>query len=375
MSCARAKNVRRRNGSVMAYPASVRSFSHHAHRAAGEAARVTLVGFGVRVPVSDDPTDVGPLYRWGWMPLVIGCLLIAVVAIGGTEALLTATGLVVRDPRAHLVSLARAVVTSTLLASWAGWDVLRTRGRIEAAREEIRARKRVLEAQAQRAEQAAGVGAVSRILAHELRNPLNTIAIHCELLKRRAEELDGAGSALQPITAVLQAESARLKELVDDYITYGRIADVRVRPVPIRLEELVRSIAECEAPLLQERRITLVVEGASDLPDVSADPSRMAEAIQYLLRRARESVADGGSIAVSLREDGQYVRLTVRDDGPGFEDPTAVFRPFFMATGVGLRFAITRDIVRAHGGDIQASNMDGGGGACITMRLPVVPKT
>lgn len=303
-----------------------------------------------------------------WAPLLLGSVLIVALAMLASEWLLDRIGLGT-DPVHSVVFMFRGALLSTLLAIWTGYYVLQMRRRVEGAHAEIAERRHELEVVAMRAEQAAGLGASARILANELRGPLNAVAIQTEILKRKTTE--GTDEMIDESLRVLTEQTSRMKRLIDDYIAYARAADVVLSPATVRLESVMLRAVHASAAL-RESGVLASVAIAPGLPSVRADEAKIAEAFGQILRCACASIHDGGSIRVELARDGQWVRVDVCDDGSGFADPGAVFRPFFATGDVGVGFAlpIARDIVRAHGGEIHASNAPTGGG-CVTVRLPI----
>lgn len=293
------------------------------------------------------------------------------VTVVGSELAFGALGYAEHDNTLRLLLVTRSAFLSFSLAAWAGWYVLRTRRRIEALREELLWRKFALETEAMRAEQAVGLGAHCRILAHEVRAPLNAIVIHSELLRRHARVIVGSES-LQGIVDVLHTESARLKRLVHDYVAYGRAGDVLVRPTAVRLQDVVTSVAAEEEHAMLAAGIALTIDAPADVASAHADGTAIAYLLQLLLRRSRETVHDGGFVRIGLASEPPRVSLTICDDGAGFADPDAVFRPFSTQdpAGTGFGLAIARDIVRAHGGEIRAANARGEKGASLTIWLP-----
>lgn len=313
-------------------------------------------------------------YRWGWISLVAGCAFIAMVLIVGTELALKAAGLEVASETVRFVYFVRAVITAGFLAAFSGWFVLRARRRFDEAREHLRKQESILREQTLRAEQLAGLGAISRILAHEVRNPLNSIALHTTILERSVGACsDQCAATARNALDVLREESMRLDKLVQDYLDYARGTEAAPVTEPVRLEEIAGRVLEAQERAMQERRISLDVAREGGLPTLHGDPARLTQAFQSLVTQALLAVKDGGRIAVRLARDDGHAVLSIEDDGPGFEDPAAVFRPFFSprAGAPGLSLAVVRDVARAHGGEVSAENVSGGG-ARVTMRLPVV---
>ena len=300
--------------------------------------------------------------------LVVGYVVIASLMMVTSVAIFKELGWEEPNPikRAHF--LIRAALMPFPLAAWVGWYVVRAQRIIETAREELRAERRKLEADAVRAEQAAGLGACARIVAHEVRNPLNTLAIHCEVLDRRAAQ-GGDAARLREVVDVIRRESKTLKQLVDGYIACVR--GVELEHGSVDLAAVVREVIAGDAAAFADKDVEVHVEASCDVPQVSVDEDRMADAIRRLVVRAREASPRGAKITVRLQKLGSCVSIAVEDRGPKFEEPSAIFRPFFVEPNAGFEFAIVRDIVRAHGGEIHARNDSSG--RAIVLTIPAVP--
>ena len=308
-------------------------------------------------------------YRWGWVPLVAGCVVIVAAILVGCDLWMTSSGLVERDPEVRALYLARAVVTSFALAAWAGWFVLRSRKRIEAAREQLREQQAKLAQQEWRAKQQAGLGALSRILAHEIRNPLNSMALHCALLRRSTEQAEP--ERVREIADLLRGEITRLDQLVHEYLLYSN-GPPQVQLAPTDLGQLARTVLGVLQPILDEHHISAALHVEPGTPRALADAGRVEQVLHNLVRNAMAAQGKGGAVNICVRPDGERVQLEVTDRGPGFDDPAAVFRPFYATKrgGSGLGLAIVRDVVRAHGGEVEAGKVDSGHGARIRIRLP-----
>ena len=316
---------------------------------------------------TSDPSDLSRWYRWGWLPLVGGCALIVVGAMVGSEAYLAVIDRIDTDPWQRWFYGIRGVVVSLLLALYAGWFVHRSRRRLEAARDVLRQRAEQLRERERRIDQRVALDAATRILAHEIRNPLNAMQLNCVVLERALAHVpEDRRERIQRVVGVLRAEIIRLSELSQGYLT-GR--PIELRREPIELEELAREVIDVHLPAIDERG--LQVEVAGDGTKVVADPARLRQLMHNLVRNAIEAVNEGGRIWVRCAPQGPDATLAVADDGPGFLDLGRAFRPFYTTKeqGSGLGLAVVRDIVRMHGGQVEASNR-ADGGACVTVRLP-----
>ncbi len=314
-----------------------------------------------------DPSDLSRWYRWGWVPLVGGCALIVVGTMIGSEAYLAVIGRADSDSWHRWFYGIRGVVVSMMLALYAGFFVHRTRRRLEAARDALRQRAEHLRERERKIDQRLALDAATRILAHEIRNPLNTMQLNCVVLERAIREVpDERRDRIDKVVGVLRAEITRLTELSQGYLS-GR--PIELRREPIHLEELAREVIDVHLPAIDERGLQVEVDGNGTR--VVADPARLRQLLHNLVRNAIEAVDQGGRIWVRCAPHGPDATLAVADDGPGFLDLGRAFRPFYTTKeqGSGLGLAVVRDIVRMHGGQVEATN-SAGGGACVTIRLP-----
>jgi signal transduction histidine kinase len=320
-----------------------------------------------------DPTlsadSLKPFYRWGWIPLVAGCALIVLVVIVASELALERLGMAPQDARVRWVFISRAVVTSTLLALWAGWYVLRSRSRIEQVRDQLRIQQIALAEQAWRLEQMVGLGALTRVLAHEIRGPLHSISLQMAVLRKSLANLPGP-QRLSGVSAQVESEVERLDGLLEDYMEYTHVPTGALLAQPVELLELVEGVMATHRAGFERKGVHLDSSMPPTLPRVSADPGRLRQLVLLLVRNAQESVSAGGTVRIGARTEGADVHFQISYDGAHLEHPEDVFRPFFTARrgSSGLTLAIVRDIVRAHGGEVSARGLPTGG-LEITVRL------
>lgn len=306
-------------------------------------------------------------YRWGWVPLVAGCAVIVGLAMLLSEAYLTSIGRTLPDPWLRSFFLARGVAVSALLATYAGWFVWRSRRRLEAAREDLRRRSEELHERERRAGQRASMDAATRILAHEIRNPLNNMLLNCTVLERAASQLPP--DRLERVTqvcSVLRGEIERLTKLSLGYLS-GR--PVELHRVAVALESLATDVLEVYRPAIEARRLRVSVSGEGT--KIAADPERLRQLLHNLVGNALDAVGDGGHINVRCARTGEHATLEVLDDGPGFAELDRAFGLFHTTKehGTGLGLAVVRDVARMHGGEVEAANRVSGG-ASVTVRLP-----
>lgn len=208
-------------------------------------------------------------------------------------------------------------------------------------------------------------------VAHEIRNPLNSIKLLVSLLD---EELEDQQNDSQVATIeTLHYEIGKLNRFIDDFLIYSRpvtLIDDRVSPA-----SLVASVLDMVAAEAQARRVGIEADVAADLPGLSVDRMRLEQTLLNLTLNAVQACEDGGCVVIRVQSDllAGGVSLVVEDTGKGIpdEDLTRIFEPFFTTKidGTGLGLANARKIIEEHGGQIRVENRPEGG-ARFTVHLP-----
>ena len=211
-------------------------------------------------------------------------------------------------------------------------------------------------------------------LAHEIRNPLSSLAIHVQLLE---EDMAQAAPPLMAKTAgrfeIIRSELQRLENLVRQFLSLAAPSSVELQT--INLAEIVGYVCELLRPEAAARGIELVMSLPEGLPPLVADSAQLKQALINLVINAIQAIERNGRIEVDVRADPDSgaCLLRVSDNGPGVSDEkrTAIFEPFFTtkSEGSGLGLWIVQQIATAHGGLITVEDRPTGG-AAFTLRLP-----
>lgn len=221
-----------------------------------------------------------------------------------------------------------------------------------------------------RAEKMAALGGLVAGMAHEIRNPLFALMASLDAYEARFAPKDGSHTEK---FVGMRKQLMRVSELIQDLLEYGKPHEPRLEPGSLAgvIEEAVESSRE-----LASRRSIVIDVDLAETPPVNMERSRAIHVFTNVLANAIEHAPGATSVKVELTTtgDGAFVECRVRDAGPGFS-PTllpSLFEPFVTQRhgGTGLGLAIAHRIVDEHGGTIDASNADGGGGL-ITIRFPV----
>jgi signal transduction histidine kinase len=310
-------------------------------------------------------------------PLADGVVGHVVVSILRTLVLFACAGLI-------CLALARSVTAPILAVRQAArrfadgdlsarvGDVPPLRGR----RDELRELADDFDTMAVRLE--AAITAQRRLLAdisHELRSPLARLNVALELARQRGgEPLSG------PLDRI-ERETERMNTLLGELMTLSRL-ETALTPdaFPIvSLDDLLREVA-ADADFEARARGCRVEIAAITPVLVSGELELLRRALENIVRNALRYTAEGTTVELELRRDGEQAIAFVRDYGPGVPEEmlSDIFRPFYrVATdrdratgGVGLGLAIADRAVRLHGGTIAATNHPDGG-LLVTLTLPI----
>jgi PAS domain S-box-containing protein len=218
---------------------------------------------------------------------------------------------------------------------------------------------------------------VLRVVAHDLRDPLNTILLSADLIRDclPAEALKAAG---QPIE-IIQRSAERANRLIDDLLDVARIeaGKLTMERKAVDSLELVEEAALMHRNVVQDKGLELVVRTPPKLPFIQADHDRILQVLGNLLGNAIKFTPEGGRITLSGAAEERAVRFRITDTGPGIpaEDQKQLFQPFWQARkgtgiGAGLGLTISRAIVGAHEGRIWVESEEGRG-TTVSFTVPV----
>jgi two-component system sensor histidine kinase HydH len=201
-------------------------------------------------------------------------------------------------------------------------------------------------------EHLARLGAMSAVLAHEIRNPLAALKGNAQLL---AED-PHSPRVEQRIAHVVKA-AVRLEALTNDLLHFARSGAVQAAPTS------PAEVLESAALTMATERILLCLSGAP--PSWRLDASRMEQVLINLLDNALKVTPDDKQVVAEVRRSGGHLLYAVRDHGPGVPESerARIFEPFHTTgvRGTGLGLAVARRIVELHGGHIEVEDAPEGG--------------
>ncbi len=239
------------------------------------------------------------------------------------------------------------------------------------------------------------LGQMAAGLAHEIRNPIASIGVHCGILRPHLAENEKLSSSIRSIAS----DVARVEEIISECLSFVRPDVLGIRE--IALDSLVRDICVKFQELYPEINFSISVPACKELL-ADIDAGLFSRAVTNLLSNAADACQGKGNIEITLskthhftdimrlnrRDDGllpghaearekEYIRLRIKDDGPGMtrEVQDRIFIPFFTTKkqGTGIGLPLTQKIVHSHGGVIDLKSAPGKGAEFI-IQIPVRQK-
>jgi signal transduction histidine kinase len=234
-------------------------------------------------------------------------------------------------------------------------------------------RSQRLEVAAAEAERLAYLGTLASGLAHEIRNPLNSLNLNMQMLE---EEIAEGGSAPtgKRLLSITRSELSRLERLVSDFLAYAKPRPLELEEVPaVRPLERMRELLAGE---VQKRQVQIEVDDRSGGARVRIDPAQMSQLLFNLAQNAFAAAEEAGRrplLKLAAYRQGPAVVLELTDNGIGMTaaEQEKIFELFYSTRkgGTGLGLAIAERIARTHGGRLAIRSTKGVG-TSVVIELP-----
>ncbi len=213
----------------------------------------------------------------------------------------------------------------------------------------------------------ATLGYLAAGMAHEIRNPLNSISLFVQLIKEGVDDADKI-----EYVGKIRKEIDRVDE------TLRKLMDTAKRPrfelTEVTIEDVLQKALDSFTPQMIAQKITLNFRSNKKLPHLKADPAEIQQIFTNLLLNAIDEMPEGGKLDIELDHDGLDIVILVSDSGRGIpeENLPNIFDPFFStkSRGTGMGLPIVLRIVKNYGGKIEVP-ATGKTGTTFLVRLPV----
>jgi signal transduction histidine kinase len=215
----------------------------------------------------------------------------------------------------------------------------------------------------------ASIGRLTAGVGHEVKNPINAIVVHLELLRNKVH---AGGDALRHLD-IIQSEIRRLDRVVQTLVDFSRPVELQLKDQDLR--NVVSSVLMLASAELETRGV--VVE--SQMPNrpvlTRVDADLLEQALLNVVLNGAQAMASGGTLSVRVIEDSRWATIRIRDQGEGIPDEirARIFDLYFTTKkeGSGIGLAMTYRIVQMHHGQIDVESKSGSG-TTFVLRLPVI---
>ncbi len=228
-----------------------------------------------------------------------------------------------------------------------------------------------LEEEAKKSERLALLGNLAAGVAHEVRNPLNTISMAAQRLKNEFT-VTGNQAEYEKFLSTVEKEARRINQSVTEFL--GLVRSEQLKRTMTKWESFWNELsiaAELEAkPKEIETEIDPAVEA-----NLEIDATELKKALFNLVRNGCEATPEGGKLFLRNKAVGENLEITIRDTGPGISADVLpkIFEPYFTtkSTGTGIGLAIAQRIISEHGGNIKVESK-AAAGTTFTITLPIL---
>jgi signal transduction histidine kinase len=221
----------------------------------------------------------------------------------------------------------------------------------------------------------AAIGRLTSGVGHEVKNPINAIVVHLELLRSKIDENSSASRHLE----VIQSEIRRLDRVVQTLVDFSRPVELQLKDQDLR--SIVSSVLMLASAELETRNITVTNEMPNRPVNVRVDSDLLRQALLNVVLNGAQAMTNGGEshggeLSVRLTEDARAAILKVEDHGEGIppEIRDRIFDLYFTTKreGSGIGLAMTYRILQLHHGQVDVESRLGKG-SIFTLRIPIIP--
>jgi two-component system sensor histidine kinase HydH len=230
---------------------------------------------------------------------------------------------------------------------------------------------KALEAEVAQRERLSTLGNMAATVAHELRNPLNSVSMGLQRLKGEFRPTQDEEQYSRFIE-LMRSEVERLNSIVEEFLSLAR--PMEIKPEPVRIDELLQEMAVLAEGDAKSKRVQIKVVVPPDLPAARVDRNYFKQALLNLILNGMQAMPQGGGLTLEANLSRGTMVVSVTDTGDGIPEDILprIFDPYFTTKtkGAGLGLPIARRIVEAHGGALTAESKVGQG-TCFNITFPI----
>lgn len=230
-----------------------------------------------------------------------------------------------------------------------------------------------LEENVQRNARLSAMGELASAVAHEIRNPLNSISTIIQLLIKDFQPADNENE-FNDLTKIVYNEVGRINKTIVNFLQFA--TPEKLSPAEFPLSSLLKQLKIQFTKLLSEKNISLEIDNNTDTV-VIWDNDKILQVLINLIQNAAEAIKENGRVKISVEVLSENIEIKITDSGPGIPPNVLpkIFNLYFTTktTGSGIGLSLVQKIIENHGGIINVQNI-ASGGAEFTINLPIKAK-
>jgi signal transduction histidine kinase len=219
----------------------------------------------------------------------------------------------------------------------------------------------------------AAIGRLTSGVAHEVKNPINAIVVHLEVMRQKLKDID-------PDTRrhidVIGSEIQRLDRVVQTLVDFTRPVELRVSEIDLR--KLVDEVVMLANPAAEQHQVKIERQPGAEALITRVDADLVKQAVLNIVINGVQAMPEGGELRLSLRREPESALLTIRDQGPGIpaDIRDKVFNLYFTTKkgGSGIGLAMAYRVVQLHHGSLEFTSI-AGHGTTFHLRFPLAEPT
>jgi len=219
----------------------------------------------------------------------------------------------------------------------------------------------------------AAIGRLTSGVAHEVKNPINAIVVHLEVMRQKLKEID-------PDTRrhidVIGSEIQRLDRVVQTLVDFTRPVELRL--IDTDLRKIVDDVVMLAGPAAEQNQVHIERQTGQEPLPTRLDIDLVKQAVLNIVINGVQAMADGGGMQLALQREGENALLTIRDEGPGIPEDIRdkVFNLYFTTKkgGSGIGLAMAYRVVQLHHGSLEFDSI-AGKGTTFYLRFPLIETT
>jgi PAS domain S-box-containing protein len=200
------------------------------------------------------------------------------------------------------------------------------------------------------------IGRLTSGVAHEVKNPINAIVVHLEVLRQKMKEID---PDTRRHVDVISSEIQRLDRVVQTLVDFTRPVELRLSDMDLR--KVVEDVVILASPAAEKHNVLIEREAAPDALPVRIDVDLVKQAVLNIVLNGLQAMPNGGTLRLTVKREGDGALISVRDQGAGIPDNIRdkIFNLYFTTKtgGSGIGLAMAYRVVQLHHGSVEFSTI------------------